>query len=206
MSAIHGTARARSSRPATTPRRLDLVPRPLARTPRTPFVVLVMGMTVAGLVGLLVLNTAMQKNAFELAALQERSTTLATRQAALEAEVGTRSSPENLAAKAGDLGMVPNANPVFLRMSDGKVIGRAEPARAGTNLPGIRPPGPSPEQIAAREAAKKKAASAKATREAAEKKMAAAKQKASEAKKAEKTLVEKRAAERAAERKKAGSR
>lgn len=196
MSAIHGAARARSTRPASPPRRLDLVPRPAARTPRTPFVVLVMAMTVAGLVGLLVLNTAMQKNAFELAALREQSTTLATRQAALEVEVGTLSSPDNLADKGGDLGMVPNANPVFLRLDSGKVIGRPEPARAGTNLPGIRPPGPAPEQVAAREAAKAKAAKAAKS----------AKQKASQAKKAEKTPAEKRAAQRAAERKKAGRR
>ena len=40
-------------------------------------------------------------------------------------------SPQYLAANAEALGMVPNANPVYLRLSDGAVLGQptaAEPA------------------------------------------------------------------------------
>ena len=38
-------------------------------------------------------------------------------------------SPQNLAANAEGLGMVSNGNPVFLRLSDGAVLGAAGPAR-----------------------------------------------------------------------------
>ncbi|MGH3423522.1 MAG: hypothetical protein ACRDO8_02265 [Nocardioidaceae bacterium] len=187
MSAVHGPARARKPRTSATRRTLNLVPRPQPRTPRTPFVALVVVTIVAGLVGLLVLNTAMQKNAFELARLQGKADTLTTREAALRVDVEKLSSPAHVADKAGDLGMVPNTNPVFLRLSDGKVIGKPVPAVAGTNLPGIAPPGPTPQQVAARE---QKAAEQKAAKKAAEKKAA------------EKKAAEKKAADKKAEHKK----
>lgn len=92
-----------------------------------------------GLVGLLVLNTTMQNNAFELDRLQGRAETLSTHEAALRADVQRLSSPGRVANEAGKLGMVPNTNPAFLRISDGKVIGEPQPAAPGTNLPGIEP-------------------------------------------------------------------
>lgn len=140
MSALQGPARARRGRGASPRRSLNLVPIAQPQTPRTPFVALVVAVIAAGLVGLLVLNTTMQKNAFELADLQERADALTTREAALRADVERLSSPGHVAEAAGDLGMVPNTNPVFLRISDAKVIGKPVPATAGTNLPGIEPP------------------------------------------------------------------
>jgi hypothetical protein len=41
-------------------------------------------------------------------------------------------SPQNLADRALRMGMVPNPNPVFLRLSDGQVLGVPAEGKAGT--------------------------------------------------------------------------
>lgn len=175
MSSQHGPARARTPRPGTPQPRLNVVPRPAPKAARAPFVALMVVLVGAGLVGLLVLNTAMQNRAFALKDLQQQVAELGARQAALQLQVDRRASPQRLAREAGALGMVPNSSPVFLRLRDGKVIGEAVPAVAGTNLPGIEPPGPTPLEIVARDAA---AAAKAAEQKAAEQK--AAEQKAAE--------------------------
>jgi len=159
-----------------------VVPRPAPKAARAPFVALMVVLVGAGLVGLLVLNTAMQNRAFALKDLQQQVAELGARQAALQLQVDRRASPQRLAREAGALGMVPNSSPVFLRLRDGKVIGEAVPAVAGTNLPGIEPPGPTPLEIVARDAA--------AAAKAAEQK--AAEQKAAEQKAAEKNNQQQR--------------
>ena len=48
--------------------------------------------------------------------------------------IDAQRSPANLAARAAKLGMVPAGSAAFLRLSDGKVLGVAEPA---TKRPGF---------------------------------------------------------------------
>ena len=55
---------------------------------------------------------------------------------ALTEQLGTLSSPQNLAANAEALGMVQNTNPVWLRMSDGAVIGTPSAAVGGAGALG----------------------------------------------------------------------
>jgi hypothetical protein len=93
-------------------------------------VVVVVAALAAGLVGLLLLNIAMQKGAFELARLDAQATDLRTRQQALDLEVDRLGSPARLARRAEAQGMVPNPNPVFLDLATGEVVGRALPAAA----------------------------------------------------------------------------
>ena len=66
MSTFLGQARARALRPvAALPRpRLTIVPRVAARAPRVPFVLLVVTILISGLVGLLLLNTSLQRGAY----------------------------------------------------------------------------------------------------------------------------------------------
>jgi hypothetical protein len=104
------------------------------RAKRTPFVVVLLGMIGAGLVGLIVLSTYMQAQAFELDRLQDEARDLQTEQAALERDVSQLESPRNLGSRALVYGMVPSRTPVYLRLSDGEVIGRPEAAEAKTNL------------------------------------------------------------------------
>ena len=137
---MHGPARARSSPKTTrTPpiRRLRVVPKAGRSRPRAPFVVLVVVLMALGLVGLLLINTTMQRGAFELTELQDRAETLHTREQALQLEVSSMTNPDHIATQAARLGMVPSTSPAFLRLPDGKTTGRPSPALPGTNLPGL---------------------------------------------------------------------
>jgi hypothetical protein len=107
------------------------------RAPRAPFVLLVLTLLVGGLVTLLLLNTALAQGAFVVHDLESRSAQLADREQALQQEVAVEASPARLAKRAKRLGMVPSENPVFLRTSDGRVLGVPQPAAA--------PPRPAPQ-------------------------------------------------------------
>ena len=93
-------------------------------------VVLLLG----GFVGVLVLNTAMAKGSYTLRDLQRRSDELTDAQDALRHSLDAVSGPGPLAKRARELGMVPAATPVFLRLSDGKVLGVARKAKQDTTF------------------------------------------------------------------------
>jgi hypothetical protein len=61
---------------------------------------------------------------------------LTDREEALQQDVSAEASPQRLAARARALGMVPNENPAFIRVADGRVLGVPKPAKA--------PPKPKP--------------------------------------------------------------
>jgi cell division protein FtsB len=107
---------------------LRLVPSVPVDAPRAPFIVFVIAVLGVGLVGLLLLNTSLQKRAFEVSSLQRSTAALADQQSELEQHAADLSAPEAVAARAVELGMVANTNPVFLRLSDGKVLGNPVPA------------------------------------------------------------------------------
>ncbi|MFY9914848.1 MAG: hypothetical protein WAK18_09290 [Nocardioidaceae bacterium] len=125
MSTFLNQARARSLRPGLTlPRpRLTIVPKVAARAPRIPFAVLVISVLAGGLVGLLLLNTALQRGAYEVTALQDTSDGLTLRQQNLETEVASLQSPQRISERAVRLGMVANDSPAFLSLETGQVIG-----------------------------------------------------------------------------------
>ncbi|WP_377272067.1 hypothetical protein [Peterkaempfera sp. SMS 1(5)a] len=111
---------------------------------RTPFTVLVVVLLAAGLIGLLMLNTALNQGSFQLGRLREETTRLTDEQQSLEQQIDQWSAPDSLQRRAGELGMVPGGNPAFLQ-DDGKVLGKPEQA-GGTPAPGASAPGslPSP--------------------------------------------------------------
>jgi hypothetical protein len=102
------------------------------RPPRMPFVIFVVSLLAAGLVGLLLLNTQLQSGTFQVTALNKQADQLRDQQEQLEKQVRTLESPQNLADRALRMGMVPNPNPVFLRLSDGQVLGVPAEGKAGT--------------------------------------------------------------------------
>jgi hypothetical protein len=102
------------------------------RAPRMPFVLFVVAMLGAGLVGLLLLNTSLQQGTFRVTELNQQAKDLRDQQEELERQVQSLEAPQNLADRALRLGMVPNPNPVFLRLSDGRVLGVPEEGKAGT--------------------------------------------------------------------------
>ncbi|MGI8536704.1 MAG: hypothetical protein ACR2K2_09440 [Mycobacteriales bacterium] len=122
--------RRKPDRLAPTRRRtpLQLVPTRRAISSRTPFVAMVVSLLVAGLLGLLMLNTVLARDAFTLYGLKVENRGLTDREQALQREVESLRSPQNLAAQAESLGMVPAGPPAFLRLPDGAVLGVPEAA------------------------------------------------------------------------------
>jgi hypothetical protein len=94
----------------------------------------------AGLFGLLMLNTAMAEGSFTLHNLQSTSGELTDTQDALTQAIDAQRSPANLAARATRLGMVPADSAAFLRLSDGKVLGVAKPAKKGRGFTVVTAP------------------------------------------------------------------
>ncbi|WP_117208302.1 hypothetical protein [Allorhizocola rhizosphaerae] len=108
--------------------KLRLVPPVPVKVVRTPFVILVIMVVVAGVLGILVLNTKINQNAFELAALRDEQNRLDLRQQQLEQQIAEYESPGNLAAAGRKLGLVDPGAPAFITLPDGKIIGVPKPA------------------------------------------------------------------------------
>ena len=138
--------------------RLTVVPqRALGRTQaaRTPFAVLVIAMLVAGVVGLLMFNTNMQQASFHATALQDEAAALSAKQQSLSMELDQLRDPQRLAVAAKKLGMVAPAQPAFIRLSDGRVLGtpaKATPADSVriTPLPSAKPRSINPKPLVVR--------------------------------------------------------
>ncbi|MEN3308331.1 MAG: hypothetical protein V7603_4533 [Micromonosporaceae bacterium] len=96
--------------------------------PRAPFVALVLVVVVAGVLGILVLNTKINENAFRLSYLQSRQANLDQQEQQLNAQLASQEAPNNLAAEAAKLGLVPAGTPAFIRLPDGRVLGVPQPA------------------------------------------------------------------------------
>lgn len=117
--------------------RLTVVPqRALGRTQaaRTPFAVLVIAMLVAGVVGLLMFNTNMQQASFKVTALQNQATALSAKEQSLNLELDQLRQPQRLAIAAKKLGMVPPAQPAFISLADGRVLGTPAPATPADSM------------------------------------------------------------------------
>ena len=121
-------SRAPQRRQAAPPQPLRVVPAAVGQPGNAVFAAVCMVLLVAGLVSLLMLNTAMAEGSFTLGGLQKTSGELADTQNALTQAVDAQRSPANLATRAGKLGMVPSDSAAFLRLSDGKVLGVAKAA------------------------------------------------------------------------------
>lgn len=132
MSTFLASARARARRPVTSlPRpRLTVVPKVAGRAPRVPFVILVVGLIVSGLVGLLVLNTSLQRGAYVTTDLEGKRADLVVAKQQLQLDIAELSASQRVAQEAQRLGMVPNDSPVFLALATGSVIGKARPGDA----------------------------------------------------------------------------
>ena len=113
---------------AATRRKLRVVPEATpARVSRFPFVLGLVALIALAMGGLVVVNTQIQTQAVELAALEREATNLGHQQAALEADVNQARSAANLEQQAHKLGMRPNPNPAFIVLPEGKILGTPTP-------------------------------------------------------------------------------
>jgi type IV secretory pathway VirB10-like protein len=175
-------------------RRLSAVPALPERMARIPFITVLIAIFGVGMVGLLVVNTSLQNQAFESRALNRQAAQLVYAEAELQSELNRVRTPEQIATKASALGMRANPYPAFLVVPSGKVIGEQHRI-TGDEMKGLIVK--TPAQLAAEKAAREAKAKAKAAAEAAQKK---AKAEAAQRKAAEKA-AEKAAADAAAKQK-----
>lgn len=116
---------------------LRLVPARRSTAPRTPFVVVVVALLVGGLLGLLLLNTAVAQASFAVHDLSTQQKALDQQEQSLATKVQVLEAPAVLAARATSLGMVPGGAPAFLQLPSGKVLGLPT---AGVAPPPVTPP------------------------------------------------------------------
>ncbi|PPF23191.1 hypothetical protein C5C31_06305 [Rathayibacter rathayi] len=128
---IDPARRARPEERTRTPR-IEAVPS--SRTQSRPK--LVYGIVaVAGLFAIIVVqllvSVGLSQGAYQISALQTEQKSLTRSNAEKQDAVDTLSSPQNLATAAQGLGMVANTAPVYLRLSDGAVLG--DPSSAASS-------------------------------------------------------------------------
>jgi hypothetical protein len=191
MSALWDPIAARNDDGRTLGRPLRAVAQPAARLARFPYLLVLIGIFGMGMVGLLMLNTTLQSQAFQSRTLNRQATELAYAQADLENQLDALAAPQELARRASALGMRPNPFPAFLVLPSGKVVGEPIPV-SGDELPALIVK--TPAQLAAEQAAERARAEAKAAEKAAKKKAAAAESKRKAAERAAKEKKDSRSA------------
>jgi len=97
-----------------------------------PFALLVLVVLGGGLVGLLMLNTAMDENSIKIQQAQQKQAGLTDREQQLSQQLAGLSAPANLASEAAALGLVPNPQPAFINPTTGAVLGSPSPAPTPT--------------------------------------------------------------------------
>ncbi len=116
--------------------------RPKARTPlsvvrsaprkrRAPFVVLCFGLLAVALIAVLVLNISVSTAQYQLVKLRSDQTALTKQNQDLTQQVQNFQAPQNLAAKASELGMVASTGKGQIDLSTLTVSGSAKPAAKG---------------------------------------------------------------------------
>jgi hypothetical protein len=114
------------------PRHIEIVSTRAQRRARPRLVYA--AVTVAGLFAILIaqllLSIMVSDGAYQIAALQGVQKELSRDQQTLSEQLHVLQSPQHLAANAESLGMVANSSTAFLRLADGKVIGKAVAAKA----------------------------------------------------------------------------
>lgn len=81
----------------------------------------------------LMLNVAIADTTYAIKDLKDQKDALVLQQQILSEQVDSLSSNQNLANTAQKMGMISNANPVFLRLSDQKVFGKPKAALNADN-------------------------------------------------------------------------
>jgi hypothetical protein len=107
--------------------RLRVAPPAPINAPRAPFIALVVAVVVAGVLGILMINTKTAENAFRIDTLEKQQTKLDSQQQELQKQIDANNSPGNLDAIARKLGLVKADNPAYIRLPDGKVFGIMKP-------------------------------------------------------------------------------
>ena len=96
--------------------------------PRLAYAIIAVAGVAMIIVAQMLLSIAVTQGAYEVDAFQIAQSKLARQEQQLREDLDRVQSPQYLAANAEALGMVPNADPVYLRLSDGAVLGQPSAA------------------------------------------------------------------------------
>lgn len=110
------------------------------RRSRAPFVVIFFTLLVAALATVLVINVSVSQGQYTLVALKDQQTALLKTNQDLEQKLGSQQAPQNLVARAKDLGMVPAGTTGQIDVRTKRVSGNPQPAVAGTKGLAVIPP------------------------------------------------------------------
>ncbi len=121
------TAVAEPQRVTRTAPRLRVAPPAPISAPRAPFIAVMIALVIAGVLGVLLVNTKTIENSFEITKLQDEQATLNNQQQQLENQLANYESVGNLDALAKAQGLV-RGTPAWIRLPDGKIIGVPKPA------------------------------------------------------------------------------
>lgn len=92
------------------------------------YLAIVLAALAGTLISLLLLNTALTKGSFDVFSLTNTRNDLLADEQRMSQELAAMESPERLAGEARRLGMIPNENPVFLLLPEGRIAGRPKSA------------------------------------------------------------------------------
>ncbi len=106
---------------------LTLMPPVRSTVSTVGFGLIIMALVALGMGLVMVITTSVAAQSKELSALRVEATELEYRAANLTTQLQEKSSSASLVIRASDAGMVPNPNPVFIRLSDGEILGDATP-------------------------------------------------------------------------------
>lgn len=101
--------------------------------PKLRYIVVLLAGIFAILGGQLLLSIAVSGGAYEIASLKSDLRGSQQKQQIVGEEISALATPDTLATLAGSMGMVPDNNPAYIRVSDGAIVGEALPAEASTS-------------------------------------------------------------------------
>lgn len=142
-----------TARPLRAPRRvpmgapLRVIPSRIGATGNGAFATLCVALLTLGLIGLLILNTALAEGSLVLGDLKKESGVLTDRAGDLGEEIARSSSSNALAASAASLGMVRANERGYIDLRSGKVTGTAQPATKLQKVAIVVAPMPAPRAV-----------------------------------------------------------
>ena len=143
MSQMTATARPlRAPRRGPAPTPLRVIPSSITRTGNGAFATTCIGLLIAGLIALLLLNTALAQGSLALGDLQRESARLSDTAGNLQEEIDRASATGALARSAAEIGMVRMNTRGYVDLSKGTVTGEPEPATKNNAFPIVTSPTP----------------------------------------------------------------
>jgi hypothetical protein len=143
MSQMTATARPlRAPRRGPAPTPLRVIPSSITRTGNGAFASTCIALLIAGLIALLLLNTALAQGSLALGDLQRESARLSDTAGNLQEEIDRASATGALARSAAELGMVRMNTRGYVDLSKGTVTGEPEAATKNNAFPIVTSPTP----------------------------------------------------------------